>query len=80
MQKIKFFVVMILALFTQIANAQDVPKIAFVYISPAADPMAGHTNTSVVAKRFRTISEIALKPLFSKIHPKAWTAWIPCAK
>ncbi len=39
MQKFKIFAVLVFALFAQIANAQDVPKIAFVYISPAEDPI-----------------------------------------
>ncbi len=39
MQKVKFIAVFIFALFSQIVNAQEVPKIAFVYISPADDPI-----------------------------------------
>ena len=39
MQKLKLFAVLVFALFAQIAAAQDVPKIAFVYISPAGDPI-----------------------------------------
>jgi len=39
MQKIKLFAVLVFALFSQAALAQDVPKIAFVYISPAGDPI-----------------------------------------
>jgi len=39
MQKIKVFAVLLFAMLAQIASAQDVPKIAFVYISPAEDPI-----------------------------------------
>ncbi len=39
MQKIKLFAVLVFAIFAQAALAQDVPKIAFVYISPAGDPI-----------------------------------------
>jgi len=39
MQKIKLFAVLVFAIFAQAALAQDVPKIAFVYISPADDPI-----------------------------------------
>ncbi len=39
MHKIKLFAVLAFTLFAQIASAQDVPKIAFVYISPAGDPI-----------------------------------------
>ena len=39
MQSIKIFAVLVFTSFAQFAIAQDVPKIAFVYISPAEDPI-----------------------------------------
>ena len=39
MLKMKLLVVLVFTFFTQVAAAQDAAKIAFVYISPAADPI-----------------------------------------